>query len=115
MTGRSGEPAISDAFRSLLIDMDLRTEPKLAKGLRPWGLRGTELEVGVGCLFGPNGNRDRKERKAGMLDGVVGVCEGDEATERFRVLLLEMLLVDRRPADGISEGKALRLGWTKEF
>jgi hypothetical protein len=47
-----------------------------------------------------------------MPDGVLGVFggEGDDATERFRLLLLETLLVDGRRAEGIAEGKALRFG-----
>jgi hypothetical protein len=111
MTGSSG--ADSDDLRPLLLDMDLRTELKLAKGLRPWGLEGTVPETGVGCLFGPKGRRDRKDLKVGMAEGVLGVFdggEGDEATERFRLLLLETLLVYGRRAEGIEEGKALRLG-----
>lgn len=71
------------------------------------------LEEEVGCLFGPKGRRDRNERKAGMPEGVLGAFdsgEGDKATERFSVLVWEMLLVDGRRADGIAEGKALRAG-----
>jgi hypothetical protein len=81
--------ADSDDLRPRLIDMDFRTELKLAKGLRAWGLEGTVLETGVGCLFGPKGRRDRKDLKVGMPEEVLGVSdkgEGDEATERFRLL-----------------------------
>jgi len=105
MTGSS--TADSDPLRSLLIDMDRRTDPKLGNGLR--GPGDTVFETDVECLFGPNGKRDRKERKAGMPEGVLGGFaggEGDDATERFGVSLV---LVD---ADGMVEGKALRLGCT---
>jgi hypothetical protein len=67
-------------------------------------------ETGAGCLFGPNGSKDRNERKAGMPEGVFGVFEdgeGDDATEISGLLLL---LVDERRTEGIAEGKALRLG-----
>ena len=93
--------------------MDRRTEPKVAKGPRAWGVEGTTLEAGVGFLFGPKGRRERKERKVGMLEGLLGVfggTEGDEATARLSELLSEMLLVDTRGAEGIAEAKALRFG-----
>jgi hypothetical protein len=110
MTGASTEPADSDPPRLRLIDRDLRTEPKLAKELRPCGL-GAVPETEVGCLLGPKGKRDRNDRKAGMPDGVLEGGDGDAATERFRLsLLVEMLLVDGRGAEGIAEGKAPRLG-----
>ena len=117
MTGASAEPADSDPPRPRLFDIDLRTEPKLAKGLRPCGL-GAAPETEVGYLLGPKGKRDRNDRKVGIPDGVLGVFGGgvgDAATERFRLsLLLEMLLVDGREAEGIAEGNAggnaLRLG-----
>jgi hypothetical protein len=99
----------------MLIDMDLRTELRLAKGLRPlaWGLGGTVPKRGVGCLFGPKGRRDHNDLKVGMPEGVLGMfdeAEGDEATQRFRLLLLETLLIDGQRAEGIAEEKALRLG-----
>jgi hypothetical protein len=73
------------------------------------------LEAGLDCLFGPKGKRERKERKAGIPEGVVVEGgEGDRATERLR-LLLEKLLVDDRPLDGIADGKPFRLdGWLVE-
>ena len=114
ITGTSAQPADSEPPRLLLIDMDLRTEPKLAKGRRPRGL-GRGPEAVVGCLLGPKGKRDRNDRKAGMPDGVVEVLEGgdgDAATERLRLLsLLGMMLpMEGRGADGIAEGNALHLG-----
>jgi hypothetical protein len=63
------------------------------------------LKRGVGCLFGPKGRRDRIDLKVGMPEGVLGMfdgAEGDEATERFRLLLLETLLIDGRRAEGIA-------------
>jgi hypothetical protein len=97
MTGSS--EADSDDLRTLPIDMDLRTELKFVKGLRPWGVEGTVLEMGVGCIFGPKGRRDRNDLKAGMPEEVFDGGEGNEATERFRLLLLETLLVDGRRAE----------------
>jgi hypothetical protein len=110
ITGASTEPADSEPPRLRLIDIDLRTEPKLAKGLRLCVLAAVP-ETEVGCLLGPKGKRDRNDRKAGMPDGVLEGGDGDAATERFRLsLLVEMLLVDGRGAEGIAEGNALRLG-----
>ena len=52
----------SETLRSRSLLIDRRTEPKAAKGL----LGDTEAEIGVGCLLGPKGRRERRERKEGM-------------------------------------------------
>lgn len=60
----------SETLRSCSLFIDRRTEPKAAKGL----LGDTEAEIGVACLLGPKGRRERRERKEGMaLLGLAGV------------------------------------------
>ena len=66
----------SDTFRSPSLVIDRRTEPKAAKGLREDGLGETEAETGVAFLLGPNGKRERSERKEGIPE-LAGGVEGE--------------------------------------
>jgi hypothetical protein len=68
----------AEADQTLHIDMDFSAEPKVAKGLQAWGREGLVPETGVQCLFGPNGRRDRKDRKTGMPEGVLEIFDSGE-------------------------------------
>lgn len=86
--------------------MDFRTEPKPEKGLRSiLELEETECVIGVGCLLGAKGRRERSERSVGIPVGAAG--DGKKATEEF-----EPFEMEGRRTKGMEDGKALGLGST---
>lgn len=66
VTITGGSSTSSDAFRSCGICIKRRTEPNDANVLRVE----RDTRVGVVFLLGLDSSRERKDRKAGILDGV---------------------------------------------
>lgn len=114
---------LNDDFRSRDTLIDFRTEEKDAKGLREaFGLGETEAEMGVGCLFGPKGRRERKERrvveagvlgagtlKEGRFEERVGIDEG-VCGERCVAMIVDYCR-SSRAIRSCSIGLASSFGW----